>query len=301
MSRAGVTLRRDEQAERGAGRLRRSPRQAGRLYAVLAALAWSSAGILQRQLSVAAATQVAGRALFAFLALAALLLSTTPGLLRVKWERSGAVMASALVVASAAFVFALNHATVAHVLVLQALAPILAALLGFVALGEVVSRRTWLAMLIAVGGVVVMLGAPGGGSPLGEVLALITAVAFAVVIVAARHGAGPSTLPLLCASQFALVAIFAPLASTRHLSLGAVGWLALLGVGQTGLATAFFALAARSLPSAEMALILLLEVVLGPLWAWIGVSEQPSPATLAGGAVVVVAVAIQMRSSPRTS
>ena len=67
----------------------------------------------------------------------------------------------------------------------------------------------------------------------------------------------------------------------------------LLGFGQMGLGLAFLTIGARLIPAAEVALITLLEVVLGPLWVWIALSERPSTATLAGGAVVIAAVVLQ--------
>jgi drug/metabolite transporter, DME family len=71
------------------------------------------------------------------------------------------------------------------------------------------------------------------------------------------------------------------------------GLLVALGVGQIGLGLVFLTIGGRLIPAAEVALITLLEVVLGPLWVWIFLSEQPSAATLAGGAIVLAAVAIQ--------
>jgi drug/metabolite transporter (DMT)-like permease len=67
----------------------------------------------------------------------------------------------------------------------------------------------------------------------------------------------------------------------------------LLGVGQIGLGLAFLTIGARLIPAAEVALITLLEVVLGPLWVWLTISERPGNGTLLGGAVVVVAVVLQ--------
>ena len=72
-----------------------------------------------------------------------------------------------------------------------------------------------------------------------------------------------------------------------------LGLLVLLGVGQMGLGLAFLTVGARLIPAAEVALITLLEVVLGPLWVWIGYSETPGLATVVGGAVVIVAVFLQ--------
>ena len=73
-----------------------------------------------------------------------------------------------------------------------------------------------------------------------------------------------------------------------------------LGVGQMGLGLAFLTMGARLIPAAEVALITLLEVVLGPLWVWLAFSERPSTTTLIGGAIVMAAVALQARGDPVT-
>jgi drug/metabolite transporter (DMT)-like permease len=67
--------------------------------------------------------------------------------------------------------------------------------------------------------------------------------------------------------------------------------LALLGCFQLGLPCMLYVIASRSLPAPQLALLALLEVVLGPLWSWIGAGEEPSAATLTGGAVVLAALA----------
>jgi drug/metabolite transporter (DMT)-like permease len=140
----------------------------------------------------------------------------------------------------------------------------------------------------------VMVGAPGGGPVLGDGLALLTGVAFALVIVVARRYRGVSMAPAMALAQLLVVIVFAPFAQFSHLSWADVGWLALLGCGQIGLGAIFFISAARFIPSSEMAMIFLLEVVLGPLWTWIALSETPNIATLAGGAAVIVGVGAQV-------
>ena len=69
----------------------------------------------------------------------------------------------------------------------------------------------------------------------------------------------------------------------------------LLGFGQIGLALIFLTAGARLIPAGEVALISLLEVVLGPVWVWIAWSEKPSTATLVGGAIVLLGVLVQIR------
>jgi drug/metabolite transporter (DMT)-like permease len=150
-------------------------------------------------------------------------------------------------------------------------------------------------MAIALGGVIVMVGAPGGGPALGDGLALLTGVAFALVIVVARRYRGVSMAPAMALAQLLVVIVFAPFAQFSHVSWADVGWLALLGCGQIGLGAIFFiSAAARFIPSSEMAMIFLLEVVLGSLWTWIALSETPNIATLAGGAAVILGVGAQV-------
>lgn len=276
----------------GAGDVRRR----GQLYVALAALAWSSAGPLQRELSVGTATQVAGRALFAALALFAFVaLSNRGGVVRAftSMGRAGLSVAACTAVASGSFIVALNHTTVANVLFMQAVAPIAAALIAWVGLRESVSRRTAVAMVIALGGVGLMVGGPGAARGLGLTLSVGMTLAFALAVVITRHRRDISMAPAICLSQVLVLAVAAPFAEPGTATAGDLSLMIVLGAGQIGLGLALLTMGARLISAAEVALITLLEVVLGPLWVWFAYSERPSTATLVGGAVVVVAVALQ--------
>ena len=91
--------------------------------------------------------------------------------------------------------------------------------------------------------------------------------------------------------------VAAPLSHPGTIGARDVGLMAALGIGQIGLGLVFFTIGGRLIPAAEVALITLLEVVLGPLWVWLFLSEQPGAATLVGGAIVLGAVAIQTAST----
>src|SRR3954453_20474649 len=170
----------------------------------LAALAWPGAAGLQRGLSVNAATQVAVRAAFAGVALLAWVAFSERGRV-VEASRSvggaGVAFAACVAVASGSFIVALNHTMVAHVLFIQAMAPVLAPLLAWLALREPVSARTGVAMAVALAGVARMVGGPGGGSLLGDGLSLLMALAFAVSIVISRHRRDVSMLPPTCLAR----------------------------------------------------------------------------------------------------
>jgi drug/metabolite transporter (DMT)-like permease len=274
----------------------RSVRRRGQLFIALAAVAWSSAGVLQRELSADTTTQVAGRALFALFALAGFVAISNRGRTILAFRSMGTAgfaVAVCTAVASGSFIVALNHASVANVLFLQAVAPIAAALLAWIALGESITRRAWVAMAVAIVGVGLMVGGPGSGGVLGVVVSLVMTLAFAVGIVITRHKRDVSMAPAICLSQLLVVLAVAPFAHPSTATGRDLALLMLLGVGQMGLGLAFLTVGARLIPAAEVALITLLEVVLGPLWVWIALAERPATATIIGGVVVILAVLLQ--------
>ena len=247
-----------------AGRRRR-----GQIYVALAAVAWSTAGVLQRQLTLDPSTQVFGRAAFAGGALLGYVAIVERGQVLAGFRAvGGAGIAVALCVATASgcFIGALNHASVARVLFILAVAPVLAAVLAWATLGEPIARRT--------------------------------ALAFSVMIVITRWRHEVSMAPATCLSQVILVAAFLPFASPGAISGDDLAWLAALGIGQIGLGFALLTVGARLIPAAQVGLITLLEVVLGPVWVWLALDERPGTLTLVGGAIVIAAIVLQTRETP---
>ncbi|MFL5919887.1 MAG: DMT family transporter [Gaiellaceae bacterium] len=272
----------------------------GRLYVALAAIAWSTAGLFQRELSVDLATQLAGRAFFAVLGIVAFVAMAERGRVVQAFReigRPGLAVAVLMAASSGAFIAALNYTSVANVLFMQALAPVLAAAFGtFV--GERVARRTWVAMAVAVAGVALMVGGPSHPSLAGFTLSVLMSVSFAGTIVITRHQRQVSMAPATCLSQVLVFVCAAPFASASSIGQEDLALLAGLGITQIGLGLIFLSIGARLIPAAEVALITLLEIVLGPLWVWLALGEQPSATTLAGGAIVLGAVVIQTVGEP---
>ena len=274
----------------------------GRLYVALAAIAWSTAGLLQRGLSVDVATQLAGRALFAALGVGAYVAIVERGQVLPAFRaigRGGIAVVALLAVSSSAFFIALNHASVANVLFMQALAPVAAAAFGTL-LGETVSRRTWVAMVVALAGVALMVGEPGGTSALGQLLTILMSLSFAGVLVITRHRRDVSMAPAMCLSQLVVLGLAAPFSDPSQASTKDIVLLATLGICQIGLGFVFLTIGARLIPAGEVALITLLEIVLGPLWVWLFLSERPATVTLVGGAIVLAAVLLQARGDTAT-
>jgi drug/metabolite transporter (DMT)-like permease len=268
----------------------------GQVAIALAAIAWSTAGLAQRQLDATPVTQVAGRAAFAALALLALVLVTERSrTLRafVEMGRWGIAMTVFLGLSSGVFLLSLNYTSVANVLFMQAAAPMMAALLGWLFLREGIDGRTWVSLLLAGAGVVLMAAGSVEAGAAAILLPLLMTASFAAVIVIARHRRDVSMMPATCASQVLVVAACLPFVDAGSVTDDDWLVLAVLGVGQMGIGLALLTVGARLIPPAQVAVISLLEIVLGPLWVWLAYDERPGTATVAGGAVVVAAVVVQ--------
>lgn len=195
-----------------------------------------------------------------------------------------------------AFMLALSLTTVAQTLVAESLGPLFAALLGLVFLGQPVRPRTWLAILAAMLGMAWMfwhnLHASSGARELaGLLIGLLVPLGAAGNWVLVRHAGARlpmQTAPMLGAAMSAL--FVSRLAGHLAVDLHDLAWLGFLGVFQLALPGAFAVWAAQRLAPAEVALLGLLEVVFGTLWAWIGAGEVPAASTLAGGALILIAL-----------
>ena len=267
---------------------------------VVAPLLWSLAGVLTRSIERADAFEIAFwrssfAALFVALALAtlqgagawrALRAAGTVGL------ASGAMWA----IMFTAFIVALSLTTTANVLVINSIGAFLTALLAWLVLRESVPALTWAAIAVATAGMVLMFGAglqaDDGRHLYGMLIALSVPVAGAVNIVMLRHSATRIDLmPALLLGALISMAVTLPWALPFTATPRDYAVLATLGVFQLGLPCMLLVLVSRTLHAPEMALIGLIEVVLGPLWAWLGAGEVPAAATIVGGFVILAAVA----------
>jgi len=204
---------------------------------------------------------------------------------------AGAFLACAFV----GFVFSITHSTVANTLFLLSAAPFAAALLGWLALGERVGRATWLAMLGASVGVAVMIGEGLVEHDLfGDLAALGAALGFAGFSVTLRHGRRVDMVPaVMCAGIIsglgaAAVCLFS--GSGLVVPMGDIGLSFVYGAVGIGGGLLLFTAGSRHVPAAELTLLSLTEVVLGPLWVWLAFAEEPSTATLAGGAILLLSI-----------
>jgi len=203
------------------------------------------------------------------------------------------------------FVLALGHTTVANVLVLASVTPFTSALLGRLLLKEHVPGRTLLTMVVALSGIVLMfVESLDGGGLVGNLLALVIPVAFAVnVSILRKMEAHIDMIPTLIVSGLLSMAVTLPLALPLEPTSKDIGLLAIMGVVQLGLGVLLMIQAAPHLAAAEIGLLAVLETLFGTFLTWLVVGERPGALALAGGAVVIAAIVItellQLRTRPK--
>jgi len=195
-----------------------------------------------------------------------------------------------------AFVQSMALTTVANTLFILGAIPFFAALLARVFLKEKLRRATLATMAVAALGLGVMVAegvALGAGA--GNALALLTAWLFASYTVILRGSRHREMLPVLLVAAAVIIVVTWPVLARRgagfSVSLHDLALCILWGGALSGCAHTLFIIASRHLAAAETTLFLLLELALGPLFVWWLFAEQPSAWTLAGGALIVGAVA----------
>jgi DME family drug/metabolite transporter len=192
------------------------------------------------------------------------------------------------------FVMAVQSTTVANVVVIMSTTPFWAAVFGRLILGEPVGRHTWIALAIGALGVIIMCwdSLETHSGFIGNLLALGLAFCYAghlltLRVVGSRFDMVPSLLiASLIAIAVALPFAWPPLAtSPRTLTVAVI-----MGVFQVGLPLVLLTIATRYLAAAEVALLAMLEVILGPLWVWLVLGEPPTALALAGAVLVIGAL-----------
>jgi drug/metabolite transporter, DME family len=270
-------------------------RATGIVLAGLAALFASSAGVLLRHVESADVwTVLLYRSLgFTLTVLVFVLVSHR----RATVARFRAIGSAGLFVAVSlgasflVFVLALSRTNVATVEAVLSVAPMAAGLFGWIVLGERPSVRAWTVMLVAFAGVsIVVWEGIASGDRAGLVLAALTCLGYTGAIVGLRAGRARDMTPAVCLAGVVACAVSGFM--VRGLAITAVDLTIsiLLGTVQLGAQYILLTIATRFATAADIALVMILEEILAPLWVWIVVGEVVPPMALYGGLVIVGAL-----------
>lgn len=271
---------------------------------VAAGVCLSLGGLMVRFVEQADYWQIAFYRSIAFVATMLVYLSWRygPGIGRafLAMGRAGLLVALTFSAGSLLYLLALTLTTVANVVFILSAGPLLTAILGWLLLGERVRLVTWLAIATALGGISIMVaGALDAGRLAGNFAAFGAVLCFAIMVISLRGARAVDMVPATCLGGAMAGAIAAFMMGSFAISANDLVMSALLGSGQLGLGFLLITLGTRYVPAAEVPLLALSEAVLAPVWVWLWVNEVPSDQTLLGGAVILLAVALQAFSGLR--
>ena len=211
--------------------------------------------------------------------------------------RAGLLLAVVFSGCTLFFIVALSLTAVADVLVIVSAAPLAAAVLSLVFLGEGVALRTWIAISLALVGIAILVAEDfGSGSLLGDLAALVCALCIGGSLTITRHARAVSMVPAMVLAGLVTAAVALPLTlllEDGELLYGGarLGYTLIMGLVVVPVSFALITVGPRYLPAAEVGLLMLLETVLGPLWVWLVLAEYPGDLALVGGALVVLTLA----------
>jgi drug/metabolite transporter (DMT)-like permease len=204
--------------------------------------------------------------------------------------RSGLVICAASAISAILFIASLYTTSVAHVAIIFATCPFIAAVLALLMLGEAPTPSAMLSSGVALAGVFVMVGGGEDGALLGDLLAFAMTVMVALwTVLVRRH---PDKPALACTALAAVMTavVAAPFASPAAASAFDIGVVLVFGVFGFSLGIVLLLIGSRLLPPVESALIGALDAPLAPLWVFLFVGEAPHQNTLIGGSIVFAAV-----------
>lgn len=266
----------------------------GLVITTLGVLVLTPDSLLVRLIQIDPWTMVFWRGLLMFLAIGGFTLAYYRGEAPARLRATGRAGLAAIALfgtGTVLFVLALYNTSVANVLVIVAAAPLIAAVYSRLFLAEPVALRTWAAIAAAIAGIAVLASdSARGGTILGDLAALGTAASVGIGFSVVRHARPRNMVPAMAVSGLVSALVALPLAAPASVPGDQIWLLLVLGVVVLPVSFGLLTLGPRYITAPEVGLIMLLETVLGPLWVWLVLTEEPSAHALVGGAIVIVAL-----------
>ena len=212
-------------------------------------------------------------------------------LLNVGW--TGVFYTISFSICNITFIISIQNTNVANTLVMIAIAPMLSAILGGIFLKEIPSKKTWIAIIVTFSAVFyIFYDSLQLGNVLGDLMALITATGLAVNAVLIRSAKDRDLLPAAimgkgCVALFALFFVESFALNGKDLI-----YVPLMCVMCVAIPFVLVTIAPRYIPAEEVNLFFLLETILGPIWVWLVIKEEPSLETIIGGSIIIITIGI---------
>ncbi len=191
------------------------------------------------------------------------------------------------------FVVSIQNTNVANTLVMIATAPMISAILGAIILKEPPDKKTWISIIITFLAIIyIFFDSLKLGNFYGDILGFVTALGLAVGAITVRSAKSKNLVPSavvgkLLVATFALLFIESYVLIDRDLFI-----IPLMCVMCVAIPFVLVTIAPRFIPAAEVNLFFLLEAIIGPIWVWLIIKEQPSIETLQGGVIIITTIAV---------
>ncbi len=207
--------------------------------------------------------------------------------------RHGIIYIITFSITNIAFVVSIQNTNVANTLVMIAMAPMLSAILGAIFLNEMPDSKTWIAIAVTFfAAIYIFYDSLQLGNIFGDLLGLVCALGLAVGAVTIRSAKTKNLVPAAVVGKL-LVAIFAIFFIETYALVGRdLLIVPLMCVMCVAIPFVLVTIAPRFIPAEEVNLFFLLETIIGPIWVWMVIKEQPSLETIQGGIVIILTIAI---------
>ena len=195
-------------------------------------------------------------------------------------------------VTNIAFVISIQNTNVANTLIMIATAPMLSAILGSFFLKENPDKKTWVAIFITFfAALYIFYDSIKLGNFFGDVLGFVAAMGLAVGAVIIRSAKKLNLVPSAVVGKL-IIALFAMLfVKDYSLNNNDIYIVPLMCIMCVAIPFVLVTIAPRFITAAEVNLFFLLETIIGPIWVWLIIKEQPTPETIVGGAIIVLTIA----------
>jgi len=205
----------------------------------------------------------------------------------------GIAYAAVFTITNIVFVISIENTNVANTLIMIALAPMLSAIIGFIFLKEIPDQKTWFAIVITTLAVIyIFFDALDAGDFLGNFLGLVTATGLAIGANIIRSAKKMSLVPSAMLGKLMVAIIALLFVDQIKLEGNDLIIVPLMCIMCVAIPFVLVTLAPRYITAAEVNLFFLMETILGPIWVWLVIKEQPSIETIIGGVIIITTIAI---------
>ena len=270
----------------------------GPVLVFLGAFSLSFGGLIVKSFEGATLWQILfWRSLFFIIVISIFLLLTYKTKVLHAFKKSGIPGLIGGVILSSGFcgyVFAMYNTTVANTNFIIQTQILFLAIFGYIFLKEKISKVTLFSIILAVVGITLMVGTSlSPGAMIGNLAAFIMPISFSILILIIRKYPHVDMIPLQLIAGIVAMSVGYFMAGKINISYHDIFLGFLAGFFQLGFGFIFITVGARRTPSAIVGIIMITEAVLGPLWAWMFVNENPPLSVLIGGSIIIFAVLLQ--------